>query len=260
MAPLFTSRTIKIFFLIISTRIPFVHFVKQFCPHYFEKHSPVLQIIDVSLVPWKCVSLRALVRFLLLLLFNYELLRSGRAPWRRKWQPTPVFLPGKSHGHRSLGATVHGVTKSWTSLSNWTAYTIVQFCKPASHGMNFKLKHLLNLVNFSSQETSWRSPWNSCRKEEINTPKIQDFNPFTYSIKETWILTRRRWFFGTLVYHLLGLLDFWIKSLFLALTSHLSIYWLVQCVGQAWMRLHDVKLTWFVLHTTKSYASMDTHL
>ena len=23
--------------------------------------------------------------------------------WRRKWQPTPVFLPGKSHGQRSLG-------------------------------------------------------------------------------------------------------------------------------------------------------------
>ena len=22
--------------------------------------------------------------------------------WRRAWQPTPVFLPGKSHGHRSL--------------------------------------------------------------------------------------------------------------------------------------------------------------
>ena len=23
-------------------------------------------------------------------------------PWRRKWQPTPLFLPGKSHGQRSL--------------------------------------------------------------------------------------------------------------------------------------------------------------
>ena len=23
-------------------------------------------------------------------------------PWRRKWQPTPVFLPWKSHGQRSL--------------------------------------------------------------------------------------------------------------------------------------------------------------
>ena len=22
--------------------------------------------------------------------------------WRRKWQPTPVFLPGKSHGRKSL--------------------------------------------------------------------------------------------------------------------------------------------------------------
>ena len=27
---------------------------------------------------------------------------SGKIPWRRKWQPTPVFLPGKSHGQRSL--------------------------------------------------------------------------------------------------------------------------------------------------------------
>ena len=26
----------------------------------------------------------------------------GRIPWRGKWQPTPVFLPGKSHGQRSL--------------------------------------------------------------------------------------------------------------------------------------------------------------
>ena len=24
--------------------------------------------------------------------------------WRRKWQPTPVFLPGESHGQRSLVA------------------------------------------------------------------------------------------------------------------------------------------------------------
>ena len=23
-------------------------------------------------------------------------------PWRRKWQPIPVFLPGESHGQRSL--------------------------------------------------------------------------------------------------------------------------------------------------------------
>ena len=26
----------------------------------------------------------------------------GKIPWRRKWKPTPVFLPGESHGQRSL--------------------------------------------------------------------------------------------------------------------------------------------------------------
>ena len=25
----------------------------------------------------------------------------GKIPWRRVWQPTPVFLPGESHGQRS---------------------------------------------------------------------------------------------------------------------------------------------------------------
>jgi len=36
----------------------------------------------------------------------------GKIPWRRKWQPTPVFLSGKSHGQRSLAVTVYEVTKS----------------------------------------------------------------------------------------------------------------------------------------------------
>ena len=26
----------------------------------------------------------------------------GKIPWRRTWHPTPIFLPGKSHGQRSL--------------------------------------------------------------------------------------------------------------------------------------------------------------
>ena len=30
----------------------------------------------------------------------------GKMPWRRAWQPTPVFLPGEAHGQRSL-AIVH---------------------------------------------------------------------------------------------------------------------------------------------------------
>ena len=37
-----------------------------------------------------------------------------RIPWRRKWQPTPVFLPGKFHGQRSLEHYSPKVAKSQT--------------------------------------------------------------------------------------------------------------------------------------------------
>ena len=43
--------------------------------------------------------------------------RSGRFLWNRKWQPTPVFLPGKFNGE-AWWATVHGAAKSWTRLSS----------------------------------------------------------------------------------------------------------------------------------------------
>ena len=40
----------------------------------------------------------------------------GRFPWRRKWQPTPVFLPGESHGQRSLvGYSLWGYEESDTT-------------------------------------------------------------------------------------------------------------------------------------------------
>ena len=34
-----------------------------------------------------------------------------KIPWKRKWQTTPVFLPGKSHRQRRLGLQVHGVAR-----------------------------------------------------------------------------------------------------------------------------------------------------
>ena len=39
-----------------------------------------------------------------------------KIPWRRKWQPTPVFLPGKILWTEEPGGlhTVHGVAKSQT--------------------------------------------------------------------------------------------------------------------------------------------------
>ena len=40
----------------------------------------------------------------------------GKISWRRKWQPTPVFLPGESHGQRSLvGYSLWGHKESDTT-------------------------------------------------------------------------------------------------------------------------------------------------
>ena len=42
-----------------------------------------------------------------------------KVPWRRKWQPTPVFLPGKSHAQRSLaGYSAQGcrVRHDWAPI------------------------------------------------------------------------------------------------------------------------------------------------
>ena len=39
-------------------------------------------------------------------------------PWKKEWQPAPIFLPGESHGLRSLMGCSPGVTKSQTQLSS----------------------------------------------------------------------------------------------------------------------------------------------
>ena len=45
--------------------------------------------------------------------------------WRRKWQPTPVFLPGESQGWGSLVAAIYGVTQSWTRLKWLSSRSII---------------------------------------------------------------------------------------------------------------------------------------
>ena len=51
----------------------------------------------------------------------------GKMPWRSKWQPTPVFLPGEFYGQRSLvGYSPWGRKQSdMTGRLNWTELTTV---------------------------------------------------------------------------------------------------------------------------------------
>ena len=66
--------------------------------------------------------------------------------WRRKWQPTPVFLPGESQGQRSLvGCCLWGRTESGTTEApqqqqlmkvQWPSFTKLTFSGYVALGGN----------------------------------------------------------------------------------------------------------------------------
>ena len=65
------------------------------------------------------LMLLEIVLFGFLILF-FNLLLLVYINWNRQWQPTPVLLPGESHGQRSLVSLVHGVAESQTRLNDLT--------------------------------------------------------------------------------------------------------------------------------------------
>ena len=62
-------------------------------------------------------------------------------PWRRKWQPTPVILPGESHGQRSLVGYsprgLYGVGHDW--VTNSTTTTTIWNWKEAQVSINSRI-------------------------------------------------------------------------------------------------------------------------
>ena len=64
----------------------------------------------------------------------------GKIPWRRKWQPTPAFLPGESHGQRALvGYSAWGHKESDMTEVTWHA------CK---HLPRLEMTQVKNLAHF----------------------------------------------------------------------------------------------------------------
>ena len=57
-----------------------------------------------------------------------------RLQWRRKWQPTPVSLPGESHGQRSLAGYSPWGCKSQTRLSDFTTTARLQYTVRKTEG------------------------------------------------------------------------------------------------------------------------------
>ena len=91
-----------------------------------------------------------------------------KIPWRREWQPTAVFLPGESHGHRSLAGysswghreldMTEQLTLSLYLLSN-VLNTILLYTKFPYHWQFFRFYVEVNLKPMGGgspwQEQDW---------------------------------------------------------------------------------------------------------
>ena len=65
---------------------------------------------------------------------------------RRKWQPTPMFLPGESQGWGSWWAAVYGVAQSWTWLKRLSSKETSQQ-RRHTDGQKAREK-ILNITNY----------------------------------------------------------------------------------------------------------------
>ena len=65
----------------------------------------------------------------------------GKILWRRKWQPIPVFLPGKSRGQRSLvGYSPQGCNQSDTTEHARICSIIVETSRTPGHDFPLQCK------------------------------------------------------------------------------------------------------------------------
>ena len=97
----------------------------------------------------------------------------GKIPWRRKWQPTPVSLPGEFHGQRSLVGYSRGIAELDTTerLHSLTHYLMsfpggASSKEPACQFRRYK-RQVLSLgweplkkgTATHSNILVWRIPW-----------------------------------------------------------------------------------------------------
>ena len=73
-------------------------------------------------------------------------------PWKREWLPTPVFLPEKSHGRRSLAGYSPWGLKESEMTEQLSAHALALLC--AWMSMVLHVRKMLNLTNVHPRETA----------------------------------------------------------------------------------------------------------
>ena len=114
----------------------------------------------------------------------------GKIPWRRKWQPTPVLLPRKFHGWRSLVGYSPWGRKESTPLSNFSLSLVVTYA--CSQGASQSLWRydsgicMFNSIHHHPPHPKWL--WCLIKSENWSSPTSQftDGKTEAYGYKAIW--------------------------------------------------------------------------
>ena len=84
----------------------------------------------------------------------------GKIPWRRNWQPIPVFLPGKFLDRGAWRAMVCRVAKSWTRLKQLSTQGMLISCfrYSLSSLVAQTVKHLSTMRETRVRSLDWEDP------------------------------------------------------------------------------------------------------
>ena len=100
--------------------------------------------------------------------------------WGRKWQPTPVFLPGESQGWGSLVAAIYGVAQSQTWLK--------QLSSSSSSSKNLKIYFPISPNNYYKVHIS-------PIQIQLHIHLNHTYRKILYSVLRNYILKQKNWGF-----------------------------------------------------------------
>ena len=101
--------------------------------------------------------------------------------WRRKWQPSPVFLPGESRDGGAWWATIYGVAQSRTRLKRLGSNRLVQHKVPTSLQFGKKMQCLRIATTWSTAKQG-----HACLLETLGVTCESTSGRFLSEFSDTW--------------------------------------------------------------------------
>ena len=92
--------------------------------------------------------------------------------WRRQWQPTPMFLPGKSQDGGASWAAVFGVSQNRTQLKRLSSSS-------SSSSICLKVFEWLRIIKYNS-------PIGTCQESVYSFGRYVQTNMFSFQVNKCW--------------------------------------------------------------------------